>query len=957
MKGDVSGPGPDGGERLERLYEQALALPAGERDAFLDAACGDDAALRAELTSLLAEGGGAETFMEDVGRLVDSPVEGAPSELVQALAHRYAIAGAAGEGGMATVYRARDLRHDRLVALKVLKPELAAIVGAHRFLAEIKTTAKLQHASILPLFDSGEAGGHLFYVMPFVEGESLRERLAREHQLPVDEAVAIAVSVAQALDYAHRQGVIHRDVKPANVLLRDGAPVISDFGIALAVSTGGGGRLTETGLSLGTPHYMSPEQATGDRNVGPATDIYSLGCVLYEMLVGEPPFTGSTPQAVLGRIITGEVEPVSGVRKSIPPNVDAAVRTALEKVPADRFRSGAAFADALRTPSFGETGVWNGRAGATPRWKTPAQLASAAAIGAILTWWIAGVGGSPNRAPMRLSTVLPPGQELVGPQQLRLSSDGSMLVYTGPAEGEGQWQLWAHRWSSPDGTGRPVPNTRGVVDFDPSPENDEVVLVSEGALRVQSLESSAVRTMVSNDVRCCVTWSDDGGWIFFTNAEGGVSRVPARGGEPQALTAAATTFSDRWAAPISGTDLVVFERGQPYRIGSQIWLLDVRSGDTRVLVEGSSPVPFGDLILFSTEGSGPELRYVNAFAEEAVVTTLASNIGGTVAGRPTFDASATGHLVYSEFSRSTLSSMGVPVWVDRDGRETPVDPALTMPLGRVRLSPDDSHLLLSALLGGGRSAIHVKELPNGPLVLVRPSDELNMRPFWAADGSVIYSTAAVSRDSVTLIEVRRLQPDGTGEPESVGLLWPEAMVTPEGEWWIYRTPNYPDDPDLMAVPTRGDSEPLPLAATDASESQPTVSRDSRWLAYTSDASGVPQVYVQAFPEAGSRTQVTTNGGEAPAFSPGTDELFVVEDGWMVAYAYQTVPAFRVTGREPLFDASSYSVEPGGQAHNYDVTRDGGRFVMVRPLDPGGVASPEIVLLLDYLTTLEAEARR
>ncbi len=227
------------------------------------------------------------------------------TRLNAALEGRYRIGHELGKGGMATVYLADDLKHERKVALKVLKPELAAVVGADRFLAEIKTTANLQHPHILPLFDSGEADGLLFYVMPYVGGESLRDRLDREHQLPVDDAVRISTHLAEALDYAHRQGVIHRDIKPANVLLQDGKPVISDFGIALAVDAAGGGRLTETGLSLGTPHYMSPEQATGDTQVGPATDTYALGCVLYEMLVGEPPHTGSTPQAILGKIITG----------------------------------------------------------------------------------------------------------------------------------------------------------------------------------------------------------------------------------------------------------------------------------------------------------------------------------------------------------------------------------------------------------------------------------------------------------------------------------------------------------------------------------------------------------------------------------------------------------------------------------------------------------------------------
>lgn len=202
------------------------------------------------------------------------------ARLNAALEGRYRVEREIGEGGMATVYLADDVRHERKVALKVLKPALAAVVGGERFLAEIKTTANLQHPHILPLFDSGEADSFVFYVMPFVEGESLRERLDREHQLPVDEAVKITTDLAEALDYAHRHDVIHRDIKPANILMHEGRPLIADFGIALAVGAAGGGRMTETGLSLGTPFYMSPEQATGEQFVGPATDTYALGAVL-----------------------------------------------------------------------------------------------------------------------------------------------------------------------------------------------------------------------------------------------------------------------------------------------------------------------------------------------------------------------------------------------------------------------------------------------------------------------------------------------------------------------------------------------------------------------------------------------------------------------------------------------------------------------------------------------------
>jgi serine/threonine-protein kinase len=269
-----------------------------------------------------------------------------------ALEGRYRIERELGAGGMATVYLAEDIKHKRNVAIKVLRPELAAVIGGERFLSEIQTTANLQHPHILPLFDSGEAEGFLYYVMPFIDGETLREKLDREKQLSVDEAVRIAGDVADALDYAHRNGVIHRDIKPANILLHDGRPVVADFGIAVAVSAAGGGRMTETGLSLGTPHYMSPEQASADRDLSARSDVYSLGCVLYEMIAGQPPHTGPSAQSVLVRIMTEAPRSLTELRHTVPPHVAAVVAKAVEKLPADRFEGAKEFKEALGDSAF-----------------------------------------------------------------------------------------------------------------------------------------------------------------------------------------------------------------------------------------------------------------------------------------------------------------------------------------------------------------------------------------------------------------------------------------------------------------------------------------------------------------------------------------------------------------------------------------------------------------------------
>jgi Tol biopolymer transport system component/tRNA A-37 threonylcarbamoyl transferase component Bud32 len=305
------------------------------------------------------------------------------SQLSAILTDRYRIERQLGQGGMATVYLAEDVKLGREVALKVLRPELGAVLGTERFLAEVKITARLDHPHILTLIDSGSAGGLLYYVLLYVRGESLRDLLNREPQLGIEQALAITKQVGSALDYAHRKGVVHRDIKPENILLQEGEAMLADFGIALAVQESGGSRLTETGLSLGTPHYMSPEQATGDRNVDARSDLYSLASVLYEMLVGEPPMTGKTVQAVIAKLMTEPAMHIRTVRPTVSDQVDAAVAKALAKVPADRFTSVAEFTRALDAAPAHSGAVGAGATGAIPAAKPKSRraLIAAAVVG------------------------------------------------------------------------------------------------------------------------------------------------------------------------------------------------------------------------------------------------------------------------------------------------------------------------------------------------------------------------------------------------------------------------------------------------------------------------------------------------------------------------------------------------------------------------------------------------
>ena len=391
---------------VDAVVQAALECEPERRAAVVAAACGDDGDLRIEVTSLLAAHVDAgDDFLERPA----AEMVGVPSlagRLAHALAERYTIEREIARGGMATVYVARDLRHSRRVAIKVLREELAAAVGAERFLAEIRVTASLVHPHILPLFDSGNADGLLWYAMPFVEGETLRSYLARVQRLPVAEAVRLAREIADALDHAHVRGIVHRDVKPENVLLQDGHALVADFGIALALEHAGGERLTHTGFALGTPQYMAPEQARGERVLDARVDVYALGAVLHEMLAGEPPFAAPTRQAVVRRMMH-ELPPALATRRpDVASFVDAAVQKALAKRPDDRFPSAAAFAAVLAAPlgdvNSGATEWERGRT--SPRGRTvSARWALYAAVATLAVGLVGGRIVDPSSLVQRLT--------------------------------------------------------------------------------------------------------------------------------------------------------------------------------------------------------------------------------------------------------------------------------------------------------------------------------------------------------------------------------------------------------------------------------------------------------------------------------------------------------------------------------------------------------------------------
>ncbi|HEX9164709.1 MAG TPA: protein kinase, partial [Gemmatimonadales bacterium] len=606
--------------------------------------------------------------------------------LTAALADRYRLERELGQGGMATVYLAEDLKHDRKVALKVLKPELAAVLGAERFVVEIKTTAALQHPHILPLFDSGTADGFLFYVMPYVEGETLRAKLNRETQFGVDEAVRIARDVADALDYAHRHGVIHRDIKPENILLHDGRPMVADFGIALAVSAAAGGRMTETGLSLGTPHYMSPEQATAEKEISARADVYSLASVLYEMLTGEPPHMGNSAQQIIMKIIADVPRPVTELRKAVPPHVAAAVAKALEKLPADRFPSAAAFGEALGNPAF-TTGGTGGSlvAGGASRQRRVVWAALAALLGGI---GLTNIGlllsrREPPPEVVRFTLGFPGSHrlDLQGDDgaPFALSPDGTQIVYGGLDSSSGARRLYIRRLDQLEGT--PLQGTEDATAPFFSPDGLWVAFMTEEDEKLKKVPvTGGPAITLGEDVAnffASGSWGDDG-YIVYSAAPGPhLVRVSGTGGVPQHLkpdsAGSRGQFRMLWPSVLPGGKAVLFTGCEGTCSTGDLAALNVATGTIAVVVPGAIRgwyVATGHLIYATDNGAvyavpfDPETRTVRGSPVPVLDQVQAGFGNGT-----RMAISPAGHLIYAP----GVAQQGVQVVeVDRDGRETVV---------------------------------------------------------------------------------------------------------------------------------------------------------------------------------------------------------------------------------------------------------------------------------------------
>ncbi len=879
-----------------------------------------------------------------------------------ALAHRYRVEQELGQGGMATVYLAQDLRHDRKVAIKVLRPELAAVIGAERFLREIKTIASLQHSHILGLIDSGEVEGTAFYVMPFVEGESLRDRLAREKQLPIADTIRIASEVASALDYAHRHGVIHRDIKPENILLHDGQALVADFGIALAVSSAAGTRMTETGMSLGTPHYMSPEQAMGERDITARSDVYALGAMTYEMLVGDPPFTGPSAQAIVAKVVTEKPVPPSVSRDTVPASVEEAVLTALAKLPADRYATAAEFAAALTGPSSGTSGARPaaGRAPIRAGSAWPFRAAVAVALVAIVcaAWFAARAAREPAAPVSRFVLNLPnlrSGDVFYRGNAFALSPDGSRLAYVGIGA-SGAVQLWVrdrdeltpHALAGTDGADGPFfsPDGRWIGYF---AYGSLYKIPAEGGTAIPLADSSSSNLIPSG------TWLPDGR-ILFNGARFDLREISDAGGPVRVLEEANQRMGLGTVFPtaLPRKDAILITECTNNCARMNILALNLKTHEQDTLLASTARawyLPGDRLIAVRQDGTLIGATFdPRSLRLTGTPVPLLAGIRMELGVSPELAVGGDGTLVY--LPADSGGSDVTVVRVDRRGTAAVLDPAWRANINYVALSPDGRRLAAS-IVSGDRTDIWVKQLDAGPLTRLTFRGTLNYRPSWGRDGRVLTFTSDQDGPSY-LFSVRA---DGSNRPrrlfEGDTTQIDESFYSPDGQWLVYRAGVTDGARRIYARRIGSDTGRVALVSDGFDAYMPALSPDGKWLAYVSVESGHEEVYVRPFPDAArARWQISTSGGNNPVWSPDGRELFYLtaaDSLASVAVAPGPGPDFLAGPRQSLFSVRPFLFAPFHQA--FSVTPDGRSFIMLRRVDAGQGSTSSLTVVLNWFQEL------
>jgi serine/threonine-protein kinase len=873
--------------------------------------------------------------------------------LNEALADRYTVERKIGEGGMAGVYLTHDLRHHRRVAIKILHSDMAERVGVDRFLREIETTAKLQHPHILPLFDSGSLDDTVFYVMPYVEGDSLRARLNREKQLPVAEALRITTEVASGLAYAHRHGVIHRDIKPDNVLFQDGKAVIADFGLALPDEAPlAPTRLTRAGVAMGTPHYMSPEQVTGNE-IDQRSDVYALGAMAYEMLAGQPPFMGVTASVVLGKTLSERPRPLREQRPSVPEVIDAAIAKSLEKLPADRWQTTTEFAEAL-----------NGAAAPQPRATKATRTVVQWALAASVAVAVGGIGSQvlprkgPAAAPARFGIEFERGVTPSFTPVVRLSADGRQLFMSAMVDRREEvvrrtldrldMEIVQGAGQGDQGTG----NSRPFV----SPNGRWIAYAKQKKLWKVPVEGGSAIELAPAE------WSG-GSWgrngkIVYTRAyNSGLWMVSEGGGDAHVLTQpdeAKGELGHWWPQMLPDGKHVLFTAYRVPLERATIEVLSIASGERKVVLTGGVYglyVPTGHLLFAVGETIRAVPFELDGYEVHGVPRTIVEDVAMNLTdGAAAFDVSDTGTLAYLPVD-SYVTETDI-VLVDRNGNAS-VALSKRDRYNNPRLSPDGSRISVDIHSADSMGDVWVFGMGGAAGTRLTADAGREFGAEWTPDGKeLIFSSER------PFFDLYRRAADATrpAEPLLTGTYdHYTGSVSRDGKTFAFVLA-VPGGGEIWTTNLDGPTNPKRYFANGFNLGHPTLSPDGQWMAYDSDESGQGiDVFIQSFPDPQLRRQkVSLAHGSEPAWTRGGRELVYREGGKVVAVAID--PATGAVGSPRVLFSGPYVDNPGWtRPRSYDVTADGLRFLMTRtPPDP---PRPRILLVLNWFEELLAKVPR
>ena len=877
----------------------------------------------------------------------------------------YEILSAIGAGGMGEVYRARDTRLERIVALKILPNHLSDRAELReRFEREARTIASLNHPHICTLYDIGQQDGTDFLVMEYLEGETLAERL-KKGPLPIEQVLKYAIEISDALDKAHRKGITHRDLKPGNIMLTKSGTKLLDFGLAklrgpqgpvasLSALPTEGSNLTAQGTILGTLQYMAPEQLEGG-GVDARTDIFAFGVVVYEMATGKNAFEGKSQASLIAAILGREPPAMSSLQPMTPPALDRVVKKCLAKEPEKRWQAASDVCDELKwiaesgsqftsVPAAAVKGIRSlGRRALIPGLVI---LLSVAVVTGLAIW---NLKPDPTRPVSRTVITLPPGQQLAGLDgglAVALSPDGTHLAYV--ARQGGAQQLYLRAMDSLEA--KPIPGTEGAVSPFFSPDGQWMGFFASGELKKVSVSGGAALTLVNAVYSYGATWGSQGMIAFAATTAGALQQVSDAGGAPQPLTRLEKgDVSQRWPDFLPGGKAVLFAAslsGGNWN-SAQVGVQPVGAGERRNLIQGATQpryTPSGHLV-YAQGGSlmaVPLDRQRLAVAGSAV-PVVEGVLQSPVNGAAQYSFSSSGSLVYVPGGLQSAQSR--LAWVSRTGAEQP----LAAPMRAYRnpqLSPDGRRVAVGIMEQETQTWLY--DLSQETLTRFTFEGNSNQNPVWTPDGKRIAFESNKEGSQNLFWQLA----DGSGGLERLTTseyTHAPNSWSPDGQLLAYIEVNPATGRDIWVL-RLGDHKAQPFLRTPFNETAPRFSPDGRWLAYVSDESGRNEIYVQPYPGPGGKWQISTEGGTEPAWNPNGRELFYRSGNKMMAVDIATQPGFAAHKPRVLFEGQ-YQPTPA-TFPNYDVSPDGQRFLMIKPSEQAQAAPTQINVVLNWFEELK-----